>query len=394
MPVSVHGREMIAFVDPLRIAEEGFAVDRRALPILAMMDGSNDLRAIQMGLVRLSGGSIVSLDEVMSLVERLDEAFLLDSERFRLERQSLVDAFARTKAREPYLAGRSYEADPEALKDFIASIEAGLSPLEGRDPDGICGVVAPHIDVAVAASAYVDVYRRLEGGSFDTVVVLGVNHQGSRGLYSLTEKDFVTPFGVVETRRDLVRLLASGLPENTLAPDDFDHKAEHSIEFQLVFLGRYLRTGFRIVPVLCGSFHEFVGMQVDPFSDARFTAFRDNMARVLGGEAGRVLVVAGVDFSHVGRKFGHDRGAAELVNRARAHDRDILECLGNRDAAGILRLSRQARDWSHVCGLPALVLFATILSVPTKAELLCHETYDEPATQSAVTYAAMVFHRS
>ncbi|HPC48466.1 MAG TPA: MEMO1 family protein, partial [Deltaproteobacteria bacterium] len=116
--------------------------------------------------------------------------------------------------------------------------------------------------------------------------------------------------------------------------------------------------------------------------------------RVLGGEAGRVLVVAGVDFSHVGRKFGHDRGAAELVNRARAHDRDILECLGNRDAAGILRLSRQARDWSHVCGLPALVLFATILSVPTKAELLCHETYDEPATQSAVTYAAMVFHRS
>lgn len=392
VPVSVRGSEMVTFLDHLRLAEEGFAVDRRILPALAMMDGTNDLREIQACLVRLSGGCLVSLDDVKSLVDRLDEANLLDTDRFRAARRLMVDAFVKARVREPALAGRSYHADPQELVSLIESVERDLGPCEGEDPRGIAGILAPHIDIGVALRAYVDVYRRIKGCPFEVVIVLGVNHQGSSGIYCLTKKDFATPFGIVKNNRDLVGRLGRDLPEGTLAQNDFDHKMEHSIEFQLVFLSHYLGTGFSVVPVLCGSIHEFFETVTDPFSEMRLARFRDNLMGIVREGGDRVLVVAGVDFSHVGRKFGHDRPALHLVDAARSHDRKIIASLVDYDPWGIYRTSRDAKDWSHVCGLSAMILMAAVLE-KGRARVLCHETYEEPATQSAVTYASMVFGR-
>ncbi|HPR54876.1 MAG TPA: AmmeMemoRadiSam system protein B [Deltaproteobacteria bacterium] len=393
VPITIEGRQLITFVDPLNISGTGFALDRRALPLLSLLDGRNDLRDIQTALMKITGGTIVPISEVQALIAQLDRAFLLESEAFTARKKAVMDDFAGRPRREPMLAGRSYDADPAGLKAFIASVEEGLPPLDGPDPDGISGILAPHIDIAAARDAYVDAYRRIRGRVYDLVIILGINHQGGQGLYSVTEKDYATPLGVLETDREVVARLREGLPDGTLAVHDFDHMTEHSIEFQTVFLAHYLGTGVKIVPILCGGIHEFLAKGSDPFEDERFRTFRENILGVVEEGRRKILLVSGVDFSHVGHKFGHRVSAEALIDSARANDRELIDHLLHARARDIYLNTRDTRDRYNVCGIASMMLFSSLMG-PCRAELLHHGTYDEPATGSAVTFASMVFTRS
>jgi predicted class III extradiol MEMO1 family dioxygenase len=106
-----------------------------------------------------------------------------------------------------------------------------------------------------------------------------------------------------------------------------------------------------------------------------------------------VLFVSGVDFSHVGYKFGHSLPAASLLGRATANDRLIINHLINARAKDIFQNARETDDQFNVCGLSSMMLFSSLMG-SYSAELLHHGTYDEPATNSAVTFASMVFTRA
>lgn len=390
VPLIIDGRNLVTFIDPLRIAGTGLALDQRALPLVAMLDGTHDLRDIQAVFMRLSGGAIIPISDVEALVAQLDAAFLLESEAFLSRKRELSEDFARSTVREAVLAGSSYEADPALLRSFIALVESTLEPLPGPPHRRVRGLITPHIDIPAAREAYVDAYRRIAGCAYDTVVILGVDHHGSQGLYCITDKDFATPLGTLATDRQAIALLKDGLPEGTLAPDDFNHMMEHSIEFQAVFLAHYLGTGIRIVPVLCGGIHEFLAQGNDPFEDGRFLAFRDALAGICSRGGEKVLVVAGVDFSHVGRKFGHSLGADALIDRARGNDAQIIGHLLAGRSREIYANAAGNSDEFNVCGLSAMMLFSSLMGTCT-GQLLHHGTSDEPASLSAVTFASMVF---
>jgi AmmeMemoRadiSam system protein B len=348
--------------------------------------------AIQEGLMRMSGSAIVPVADIEALLGQLDHAFLLESDAFRARKAAVMEDFTRRTVREPQLAGRSYENDPARLRESISQVEASLSALPKGHGEEIAGVLAPHIEIGVARQAYVDAYRRIQGASYDLVVILGINHQGSDGLYCVSGKDYDTPLGTLEADRECVEALKAGLPDGTLAPHDFDHMVEHSIEFQTVFLAHYLGTSTKILPVLCGGFHEFLARGDNPMSDRRFIAFRDALARVIGWSGKKTLVVSGVDFSHVGPKFGHAAPAAALLGSARSSDERIISCLAEGDPGKIWLNALETKDQYNVCGLASMVLFSSLLG-RCRAELLHHGTYDEPATRSAVTFASMVFTR-
>ena len=390
--ITMEGRQMITFVDPLKLAQEGFAIDRRMASLLQMLDGTNDLRDIQMGLMRLTGGTIVPLSEVESFIGQLDSYFLLESEAFGRKKTDLMEGFARKTEREAMLAGKSYEADPEKLRRFITDTEEQLAPLPAAGNEEIVGILAPHIDIGVARQAYVDVYRRLKGHSFDLIVIFGINHQGREGLFSITGKDYLTPFGRMETDREFAAALKDGLPDGTIAAYDFDHMMEHSIEFQTIFLAHYLGDGAKIVPVLCSGIHEFLASGNDPLRDQRFLAFRDAMGRIIRERGGKILFVSGVDFSHIGPKFGHGVPAEALLGRARANDELIISHLMAAKPEEIYANAFATQDQYKVCGLASMMIFTSLIG-PCRAELLHHGTYDEPATRSAVTYASMIFSR-
>ena len=89
-------------------------------------------------------------------------------------------------------------------------------------------------------------------------------------------------------------------------------RCEHSIEFQTVFLHHYLK-GTPIVPILCGGIHEFLFAKQSPFEDGRFMGFVESI-REQTTKRGKVLFVAGVDFSHVGLKFGDGMPADSILD--------------------------------------------------------------------------------
>jgi hypothetical protein len=102
------------------------------------------------------------------------------------------------------------------------------------------------------------------------------------------------------------------------------------------------------------------------------------------------LIVAGVDFSHIGLKFGHSVAAGSLEDSASSHDRTLLERLEQADADGFWGEMLRVEDRFHVCGFPALACLLEILP-PSTATILDYGIYRENATGSAVTFAAAAF---
>jgi hypothetical protein len=392
IPTVTDGRQMVMIRDPMNLTDQSVALDQGAVPLLQMLDGSNDLRDIQATLMRRRGGTLIPLSEIESFIARLDDYYLLESDRFNERTAALHEEFNSRPDRPPSHAGKCYDSDPERLSAFIETREQELS---GDRPDysdtTITGLIAPHIDIAVAIDTYVDLYRRLQGKTYDLVIIFGINHQWQDGLYSLSGKNYVTPFGTLETDRESIARLTKDLPRGTAATTDFGHRQEHSIEFQTIFLHHYLRPSLpRIIPILCGGLHEFIFHKAPVFDDDRFRAMADSLNGLIDEHRGGVLLVAAVDFSHIGLKFGHPTAATTMLSATMANDRLIIGALEAGTPETIFHNAVAHQDYYHVCGLPSLLMVSHLLR-SSRGILLAHETYDERATQSAVTYASMIF---
>ncbi len=390
-PVSTGKQRMISFLDPLRLAETGIALDLSVVPLLRMLDGAHSIGDIQLELMHANGGNPVPVQDIEDFIRTLDESMLLESELFFARRQAVIDEFSRAKERRATLAGTSYEKDPERLRQCIGQAEQKLPPPDEKILSGeILGILAPHIDISIALDTYVDAYRYLRGRSYDLAIVLGINHNGSGGLWSVSDKDYLTPLGALPTDRDFVAGLRSRLPEGALAASDFDHKTEHSVEFQTVFLRHYLGDGLKIAPILCGSIHEFIHTGNDPMHDPRFLSMKQAIQDLTAERGLKTLIVSGVDFSHVGPKFGHDMPAEGILPKAQAYDEAVISALQEGSPENIFARAAETKDYCNICGLPSLLLSSWILR-PCSPKFLGRKIYNEGATRSAVTYAAMLF---
>jgi AmmeMemoRadiSam system protein B len=387
----INGRQMITFHDPYQLSDSNIALDASSLPILQLLDGSHDVRDIQIILMKRQGGRIVYTSEIESFINKLDRAFLLHSESFKNRLNELRRDFSSRDNRLPMHAGKSYPSDARLLSRSIREIESSLHHAGSEDiPDSIAGVIAPHIDIKAAQHVYVNTYRHLKDKRYDLVIIFGINHHVQDGLYCVTEKNYVTPFGEIETDRTFISELKRRVPEGTLTPDDFGHKIEHSIEFQTIFLHHFLRGPFSIVPVLCGSIHDLISQNKDIFSDQRYCGMVNTINDLIGERKARTLLVAGVDFSHVGLKFGDQLPAEVILPQAHANDRIILSLLSQGKTAEIYKNALETQDRYRVCGLHAILVIGSLLK-GSHAITLHSEIYDERATKSAVTYASLIF---
>ncbi|MBN2283331.1 MAG: AmmeMemoRadiSam system protein B [Deltaproteobacteria bacterium] len=390
IPTTVEGRRAILFVDPLQFAPSGLTIDMEALPVLQLLDGRHDLRDIQTVMMRGQGGRLVPLADVESLLRQLDDSLLLESDAYRERYRVLREEFTSLTERPPSHGGKSYDDDPAALRRFISDSEQSIPP--GTPDFGnrvISGLVSPHIDIRVAGETYIGLYRHLRDRRYDLVVILGINHQWQDGPYCLTTKNYRTPIGTLPTDADAVEEVKKRVSEGTLASTDFGHRLEHSIEFQAVFLSYYLAEPVPVMPILCGGLHELIMKGDNILQDRRFREMAEALRRVIDARK-RVLLVAGVDFSHVGLKFGDPLPAERMIESAREHDDRLISALRTGMPEKIVENEIAAGGRYNVCGFPALVLFSVLMG-KSEGTLLAHETYAEEMTGSAVTYVSMVF---
>ena len=388
-PVQQGGRKMVLIRDHIGLIPEGKVVDVSVYQLLALLDGTKNIRDLQMELMRQRGGILVASDEVASLLANLDDSYLLDSERYRAAKDNIVAEFSSEKIRHCILCGRSYPNEPSQLKQLLDDILANRkTPIQ---PEGkLKAIVAPHIDLAAGARVYAGAYGMLRHVSPARVILLGIGHHMADALFCLTEKDFATPLGVVKNDSNITRHLKQ-IDSNIIADNDFEHRSEHSIEFQVLFLQHLLGAdSFTVVPILCGSLMANLPAYNRNTYLEMAAPFLKDLKEIIFEADKETIIVAGVDFSHIGLKFGHERPAEYIESRAEAHDKNLLHAISEADADLFWEESKRVEDQYNVCGFPALACLLEILPL-CKGKVLDYQLRHEAATQSAVSFSAVVF---
>jgi len=395
-PVQQEGQTYVLLRDPGGIATEPIMIGMGAYFLVTIFNGVNTRLDLQAAFTRRFGDMLPS-EQLDQLIEALDRGYFLDSPRYAERIRQVREEFAQNPQRPAVLAGLAYEKDPVRLREEIAGYfrrpgGPGDIPSPRSDGAALRGLISPHIDPRRGGAAYAHAYGQLLTRERpELVIILGTSHYGmGPQLFSATRKDYMTPFGPVATDREFVERLAARYREGDLFAEEILHRNEHSIEFQALFLAWALGTaGYRIVPILVSSFHEMVRSGETPARDARVGAFIEALRTELAGEKRGVLIVAGVDFAHVGKKFGDGFAADESVaQRVKNADLALIENIKRGDPDGFFADIAKDRDARKICGLSPMYTQLELLR-DRPARLLMHDIAMEPQTESAVSFASL-----
>jgi len=407
-PVQSNGRRFLCLRDPQGISPQPLIVSEHAGLLLSYMDGNHSVAEIQAAFVRRFGQLIFS-DRIVELINLLDESLLLDSPRFRAHYEKVQEEFLQATVRKPSHAGVSYPEEPEELLAKIDSYflhpegpGTGLAPdvPETRQTKGsIAAVVAPHIDFERGGPTYAWAYHTLaQTAPPDLFIILGINHYQANHLYTLTAKDFETPLGIMRTSRESVNFLRQRCGD-WIVEEEMAHRGEHSVEFQVVFLQHWLarvREAYpdrhpQIVPVLCSAFHHLLKPGESVESLVEFASFTGALRDLITQHDGNVCLIASVDFSHVGPRFGDPAPLSPSQLRVlEIQDRSLLARVAELDLEGFLEAIRENSDRTRIDAVPAICTMLRSL-VLEKGNLLKYAQAVDPAGQSCVSFASMFF---
>jgi AmmeMemoRadiSam system protein B len=208
-----------------------------------------------------------------------------------------------------------------------------------------------------------------------------------------TRKPYATPFGAASVDHEFLDALEAVYPGDLYA-DELSHRAEHSLEFQAVYL-RYLeRVGdgsSHIVPILCGSLQEWAAsdgrLTFSPVVDAVVQALRSALTQTNR----RVCRFAGADLAHVGPQFGdEDPVDAARLRRVGADDQAMLELICRGDARGFYEQVMIDEDARRICGLSPIYYLLALLG-QGDGRCLKYSQWVDPAGQGSVTFAGVIF---
>lgn len=376
--LQVKGETFVSLRDPAGIQADLMLLSPLAYQLIGLMDGHSS-RSDILEQARQRWGVRLQPEQLDQLLNSLEERYVLDNATSR-------GYLANLPCRPAAHAGSAYPADPRELTKFL-DLLLGDGPK--RQGPASPAYLIPHIDMSRGRESYARAYNHASSGleGFDLFVLLGITHAYSHNPFVLTRKHFATPFGQVETDLDLVEKLATGLPFDPFL-DEFNHLGEHSIEFQLIFL-QHLRTRpMRILPILCGSFQEYLENPHWPEEDERITHFLRKLDEVVPKE--RTCWIASVDLAHMGQRFGGTPLSVLDLKRIEERDRESMGKVVAGQARPFLATLQEDRGQRNYCGTSAIYSLLQVLK-PGPGTLLHYQQCNEPGLTSTVTVASVSF---
>ncbi len=357
-PVRDGERELLVITDPLGITPGQPVLGFETIAILQMLDGTTSLTDIQ-ALVMQESKDLRVGSMVREFIAKLDEMLLLQSPRYEAALARVQAEWHPLEVRPATLDGVCYPAEHEALEKYVDEQYAYVAKQvadRGESlpaPDTLPrALLAPHLDPRREGHVIARAYSEL-GSDVALplrVVVFGTGHNLGEAFVALTRKKFETPFGQVPCDTEFVDFVAERLGEQAYERE-LVHRDEHSIEIQVVYLQRRLKyRRFTIVPVLCGAFHRLLDDRRDPHEEPVLETL---IAAVREAEAkfgGPTLYVAGVDFSHVGPRFGDaplDEAAAAAL---RTTDEKAINAAATGNADAWFEAIAEGDDGTRICG--------------------------------------------
>ena len=188
--------------------------------------------------------------------------------------------------RRPAVAGQFYPADAGELSRVVEDCLSKVPPesVKGR----IVALLAPHAGYEYSAQTAAYSFKLLSGMHFDNIIVIGNSHHFFFNKAAVFAKgSFITPLGNVPINESLCQAIINEAPD-LIDANEAPHGPEHSIEVELPFLQKTLKT-FRIAPILLS---DFSPEQCEQIGNAIARAIKK-----LGMEKS-VLIVESSDMSH------------------------------------------------------------------------------------------------
>jgi MEMO1 family protein len=384
-------------------------VPMEVVPIVARFTGGLTCSEIATSVSKEVGEN-VSVDLVVRLATELENALFLDGPPYREARARIERDFTSAAVREASHAGGAYHGDPVELAEYIDVACLGRSAKKKASANGtgngngngnghgtrrLVGLVAPHIDPWRGARCYGAAYNALANAlpdDADTYILFGTSHAPMREPFALCRKSFATPLGPMEADFESIDAIARACEFDPYA-DQFNHKREHSLEFQAVFLRHILRAKgktARIVPILAGLGEQ----QQSGHSPSRSKAVARFLDAVRGAiDERRAVVIAGADLAHVGPRFGDPRPFDEGERSALdATDRESLACAENGDAEAFWRHVAADLETRRVCGLAPMYSLLRTIDPSARGETRHYEQTVDPEEGSIVSHAAVSFY--
>ncbi len=397
VPDKRHGRVLV-LRDTQGVARGHAVLPPALIPIVARFTGQKTCAQIAREASRelgLDAGSEIDAELVENVAQQLDEGLFLEGDTFERALESVRQDFAALPLRPASHAGGAYHGDRVKLAEYIDRdcIEAAKAkPSKTR----LRALVAPHIDPWRGAVGYGHAYaalaRALEtDADVDTFVVLGTSHAPMREPFALCRKGYDTPLGEMPVDEAFTDELAAACAFDPYA-DELNHKREHSIEFQAVFLRHVLgKREARIVPILAGLGDQQASRKA-PRQTRDVAKLLDALREGIAKRNGRVVVIAGADMAHVGPRFG-DRAPHDAEKRAALEltDRASLDCATAHDADAFWEHVTRDLDERRVCGLAPIFSLLDVLTEKSPGEILHYEQNIDPDDGSIVSFASVAF---
>jgi AmmeMemoRadiSam system protein B len=365
-----HGQPALMLRDPLHLNERVMVIPQQLAPILGLMDGTRNVNELRASLM-IRAGLRVSNGELEQIIKQLDEALLLHNERFLGACELALTHYRKAQYRRPTSAGASYPSDPDELAAMLDSFLDNLPepPLDGQEalPFLSRGVISPHIDYERGGTVYAQVWAKAAEAVriADVAVIFGTDHNGGDGMLTLTRQHYATPYGVLPTAADVVDAVADAIGPELAFEEELHHISEHSIELAAVWLHHIRnREPIQLVPILCGSFQQYISTPFEPATDPTFQLALDALNEALKGK--KVLIVAAADLAHMGPAFG-DSVPVDFAGRARmlASDDALIQSICAGDAEAFFRQIEAEDDRRNVCGLAPIYLMLRLLGETT-----------------------------
>lgn len=386
--------------DTQGVASTHAVLPMELVPIVALFTGANTCEDIAKQ-ASLELGENVPVDLVVRLADELEASLFLEGAPYRRERARIEREFADGDVRPASHAGGAYHGDSDKLAAYIQKEcfgRASAAPPTGNGARAngagrLLGLIAPHIDPWRGARCYGEAYGVLAKAipdDADTFVLFGTSHAPMREPFSLCRKAFDTPLGRMEADKDSIDEIAAACDFDPYA-DQFNHKREHSLEFQAVFLRHLLgKRPVRIIPILAGLGAE-QSTGASPKHSRAVERFLDAVRRVVDGK--KAVVIAGADLAHVGPRFGDPHAFDEGERRALDEtDRESLAHATRGDAEGFWKHVAGDLDTRRVCGLAPIYSLLRTVASGAEGHLRHYEQNVDADEGSIVSHAALGFY--
>ncbi len=259
------------------------------------------------------------------------------------------------KIRETAVAGTFYEANPERLRQVLASILDSSPAYSGSRPEAL---IVPHAGYAYSGSLAGQAYATLAptADEISRVVLFGPAHRVSLRGMALPDADaFATPLGTVPLDLETISV-ASALPGVCLSNEA--HRLEHSLEVQLPFLQTVLGQ-FSLIPVVVG--------------DCEASTVAAVVDALWGGP--ETLLVVSTDLSHF-----------HSYDEARLHDARTCSRLVKKDS------TLNGRDACGAYALNGLISSEHCQSLTVEQLAICNSGDTAGNKDRVVGYGAFILH--